>query len=57
MPYLSQLALVLYSSGMWKEGALDDYIEILLKELNVFMLLCPPVDTNNDDYMKMVHAG
>jgi len=57
LPYLSQLVLVLYSSGMWKEGALDDYMEMLSKELNVFMLLCPPLDSNNDDYMKMVYAG
>ena len=32
-------------------------MEMLSKELNVFMLLCPPLDTNNDNYMKMVYAG
>lgn len=30
---------------------------MLSKELNVFMLLCPPLDNNDDDYMKMVYAG
>jgi len=40
---------------MWKEGTLDDYIEMLSNELNMFILLYPPLKLNNDDYMKIVY--
>ena len=41
---------------MYKEGTLNDYMEILSKELSIFILLYPLIDKNNNNYMKMVYA-